>query len=114
VKQQAAVAQLGQRVLAGIDLRALLSVTAQMVADTLQVEYCQILELLPDRDALLLRAGVGWPKRLIGHSTVDARPDSQMGYTLFSSEPVIVENLHTDTRLCDISDDICSRGKIHP
>ncbi|MBN1217474.1 MAG: GAF domain-containing protein [Anaerolineae bacterium] len=102
-RQQAVVAGLGQRVLAGIDLSTLLEEVTARVAETLGVEYCQILELLPDRDALLLRAGVGWPQRLLGHSTVDARPDSQLGYTLFSSEPVIVEDLRLDTRFSELS-----------
>ncbi|MBN1991435.1 MAG: GAF domain-containing protein [Anaerolineae bacterium] len=101
--QQAVVADLGQRILAGIDLPTLLDETTARVATTLKVDYCQILELLPDRDAMLLRAGIGWPPRLIGQATVDARPDSQLGYTLFSSEPVIVENLHTDTRFSELS-----------
>lgn len=101
--QQAVVAKLGQRVLAGVDLPTLLDEATILVAQTLKVEYCQILELLPDRDALLLRSGVGWQSRLVGRATVDARTDSQVGYTLFSSEPVIVENLRTDTRFSDLS-----------
>jgi len=102
-RQQAVVAELGQRVLAGIDLQTLLYEVTARVADTLAVEYCQILELLPDRDALLLRAGIGWPERLIGRSTVDARSDSQLGYTLFSSKPVIVEDIQNDTRFSELS-----------
>lgn len=98
VQQQAVVAELGQRVLAGADLPTLLDETTLLVANTLGVDFCQILELLPDRDALLLRAGVGWQKGLVGQVLVDARPDSHMGYTLFSSEPVIVEHLESDNR----------------
>jgi signal transduction histidine kinase len=101
--QQAVVAELGQRVLAGVDLPTLLDEATTLVSQTLKVKYCQILELLPDRDALLLRSGVGWQPRLVGRATVDARTDSQVGYTLFSSEPVIVENLRTDTRFSDLS-----------
>ena len=98
VRQQAVVAELGQQVLAGIDLPVLLNEATTLVAKTLKVEFCQVLELLPDRDILLLRAGVGWQPGLVGRATVDARPDSQEGYTLFSSEPVIVDTLSTDTR----------------
>jgi signal transduction histidine kinase len=102
VHQQAVVAELGQRVLAGIDLSSLLDEVSVVVAENLAVEYCQILELLPDRDALLLRAGVGWPERLIGQATADARSDSQLGYTLFSSKPVIVEDFRFDTRFSEL------------
>src|SRR5262245_51070605 len=59
-QQQAVVAELGQYVLTGPDLATLLDETAGLVAQTLQVEFCQILELLPNQDILLLRAGVGW------------------------------------------------------
>src|SRR5688572_23727066 len=102
-QQQAVVAELGQYVLTGPDLTALLNETATLVAQTLQVEFCQILELLPDQDILLLRAGVGWQPELVGQVTADARPDSHVGYTLYSSEPVIVTNLRNDTRFSESS-----------
>ncbi|MFQ5614405.1 MAG: GAF domain-containing protein, partial [Anaerolineae bacterium] len=97
-RQQAAVADLGQRALAGIALSALMDEATAVVAQTLEVEYCKVLELLPDGDALLLRAGVGWQAGLVGQATVGAGTDSQAGYTLLSSEPVIVEDLRTETR----------------
>ena len=67
-------------------------------AQTLDVEYCKVLELFPDGQALLLRAGVGWHDGLVGTGIVGAELDSQAGYTLVSSEPVIVEDLDTETR----------------
>lgn len=97
-RQQAAVAELGLRALAGIDLTALLDEAVERVADTLQVEYSKVLELLPDGDALLLRAGVGWQAGLVGQATVSAGLGSQAGYTLVSHEPVIVEDLSAETR----------------
>jgi signal transduction histidine kinase len=96
--QQAVVAELGQRVLMGIELPDLLDLVVTRVAETLKAQFCQILELLPDRDIFLVRAGIGWREGVVGHATVDARPDSHLGHTLFSSEPIIVKNLSSDTR----------------
>lgn len=97
-RQQAVVADLGQRALADIDLSALMDETVALVARTLDVEYSKILELLPGGDALLLRAGVGWNEGLVGRATVGAGADSQAGYTLASRAPVIVPDLRRETR----------------
>lgn len=59
IRQQAAVANLGQRALGGEDLAVLLNAAVALVAQVLEVEYAKILELLPDGNSLLLRAGVG-------------------------------------------------------
>ncbi|MFQ5863013.1 MAG: EAL domain-containing protein [Candidatus Brocadiales bacterium] len=96
--QQAAVAEVGLRALAGIDLSTLMDEIVALVAKTLGVEYCKVLELLPDGKALLLRAGVGWKEGYVGHATVGTETDSQAGYTLLSSEPVVIKDLRTETR----------------
>ena len=96
--QQAVVAQLGQFVLADVDLSTLMNEAVVCVAQSLEVEYSKVLELLPDGNALLLKAGVGWQAGLVGQETVDAATDSQAGYTLLSREPVIVEDLRTEKR----------------
>jgi len=96
--QQLVVAGLGQRALAGTDLPTLMDEAVSLVAQILGVEYCKILELHPDGNALLLRAGVGWKEGYVGHATVGAGTESQAGYTLLSNEPVIVEDLITETR----------------
>nr|MDQ3829152.1 histidine kinase [Candidatus Tectomicrobia bacterium] len=96
--QQALVARLGQHALAGTDLSALMDEAATVVAQSLGVEYSQVLELLPDRDSFLLRAGVGWKEGLVGHATMDAKADAEAGRALLASEPVIVEDLRAATR----------------
>jgi len=96
--QQAVVAQLGQRALAGADLDELFREAVSRIAETLGMEYCKVLELLPDGKTMLLRAGVGWTEGLVGKATVGAGTDSQAGYTLLSDQPVIVENLRSETR----------------
>jgi PAS domain S-box-containing protein len=97
-RQQALVAKLGQHALAGTDLSALMDEAATVVAQSLGVEYSKVLELLPDRDAFLLRAGVGWKEGLVGYATMDAKADSEAGCTLLASEPVIVDDLRTATQ----------------
>jgi PAS domain S-box-containing protein len=96
--QQAAIAALGQRALAGAHPEHLMAAAVRLVAETLDVEYAKVLELLPDDRALSLRAGVGWKPGLVGQATVPASRGSQAGYTLFAGRPVIVENLATETR----------------
>ncbi|AFZ18255.1 PAS domain S-box protein [Allocoleopsis franciscana] len=98
LQQQAIVAQLSQRALSGIELSTLIDEVPILVAQSLDVEYCKVLELLPDGKALLLRSGVGWHPGLVGHATVGSETHSQAGYTLLSSQPVIVEDLRKETR----------------
>jgi diguanylate cyclase (GGDEF)-like protein/PAS domain S-box-containing protein len=97
-RQQAAVAELGQYALSGIDLDALMDWAVGIVAGTLGAEYCKVLELLPDGGAFLLRAGEGWKEDLVGRATVDAGMDSQAEFTLISEASVIVEDLREEKR----------------
>jgi PAS domain S-box-containing protein len=97
-RQQEAVARLGQSALEGLSLSQLLDEAVSTAAANLDVEMCKILELLPDGERLLLRAGVGWRAGLVGQATVGADLDSQAGYTLASKDPVIVYDLRTETR----------------
>ncbi len=97
-RQQHAVAKLGQRALAKTGLAALMDEAVRLVAGVLDLEYCKVLEPLPDGEGLLLRAGVGWKEGLVGRATVGAGLDSQAGYTLSSDGPVIVEDLRSETR----------------
>lgn len=101
-RQQAAVAYLGQQALAETDLSALMDKAAVLIAQTLDVDYCQLLELLPSGHAFMLRAGVGWQPGLVGSATVTASARSQAGYTLLVGEPTIVEDLRVETRFSEL------------
>jgi len=69
-----------------------------LVAQTLDVEYCAVLELLPGGKALLVRSGVGWRQGIVGHTTIGTGTDSEAGYTLLCNRPVVAEDLRTETR----------------
>jgi len=95
---QAALAKVGRLALEKADFGELLHESAALVAATLEVEFCKILELLPDRRSLLLRAGVGWREGLVGQAVVPATSETHAGHTLDTRAPVIVEDLREDTR----------------
>ncbi|WP_166179183.1 PAS domain S-box protein [Rubrobacter tropicus] len=93
--QQAVVADLGLRALANDGLGSLLDDTVALVARTLDAEFCKIVEVLPGGEELTLRAGFGWQEGAVGST---AETDPQVSYTLDASEPVIFEDLETETR----------------
>ena len=98
LRQQAVVAELGQSALTDTNLSALMDAAVIAVAQTLGVEYCEVLEILPGGGEMLLRAGVGWSEGYVGNARVSAGLDSQAGYALVSGAPVIVEDLEIESR----------------
>ena len=100
-RQQVAVAYLGHLALAETDLLALMDKAGVLIAQTLDVQYCQLLELLPSGHAFILRSGFGWQAGIVGSATVTASPRSQAGYTLLFGEPTVVADLRVETRFSE-------------
>lgn len=97
-RQQAVIARLGQEALESGSLQQLWDAATKAIAETFDVEYCKVLQLTPERDGVKLVSGVGWKEGLVGKAVVGIGRESQAGYTLLSSEPVVVEDLRTETR----------------
>ena len=98
---QAVVAELGQMALRSEEVGKVLEEAVHLVAGTLDVDYCNVMELLPGGEELLLRAGVGWEEGLVGHATVKTR-DSQPGFVIRCDRPVIVEDEAMETRFVSL------------
>jgi len=96
--QQAAVAELGQEALGGMDTPTLIARAVDTVASVLQADFAELLQLESSGHSLVMRATAGWPDGLIGVERVEATPETQAGYTLASREPTIVDDLRTETR----------------
>lgn len=96
--QQEVVAKLGQRVVEAHDPDRLVTDVTEQVADTLNTDYCAILEELPTGEELLVREGIGWQDGIVGEAAVSTDHDVPTGYALQSAEPVIIEDLATDSR----------------
>ncbi|WP_375341443.1 EAL domain-containing protein [Lyngbya sp. CCY1209] len=95
---QAAVARFGQIALTLPDPDTLIEASVAQVTQTLNVDRCMVLELLPNRQVFLLRSGVGWQPGLVGSAQISAGPTSQAGYTLRRAEAVKVRDLRVETR----------------
>jgi PAS domain S-box-containing protein len=101
VQRQALVAELGRRALMGIDLGQLMDEAVELVRDQLAVEYCNILELLPD-GKVRFQAGAGWEAGIVGQA-VQAKSAIPAAQVLHTQSPVLVEDLSTDGRFPDAS-----------
>ena len=98
VKQQEALAQLGERALAETDLERLLNDVVSTVALTLAVEFVKILELLPGGSDLLLRAGFGWKPGFIGSIVASREHSDHARFTLDSPVPIITTDFASERR----------------
>jgi signal transduction histidine kinase len=96
-QQQAGIAELGRLALTGTSPQQLMERAVSLVASALQVDYVRVLELLPDGQNLLLRAGMGWRPGLVGAATIPLE-NTQVGYLFESNEPLVIEDFQTDTR----------------
>jgi two-component sensor histidine kinase len=97
-KQQEALAQLGERALAETDLERLLNDAVSTVALTLAVDFVKILELLPGDGELLLRAGFGWKKNLVGTVLTTTAAGSFARFTLDSAGAAVIPDFAGETR----------------
>jgi diguanylate cyclase (GGDEF)-like protein len=93
--QQAAVAELSQQALSGLDLIKLMDAASATIAQTLSMNFVNVLESLPGQSTLRLCAGTGWKEGYVGRARIDAVPNSITSNTLASNQPVVVEDICT-------------------
>ncbi len=97
-KQQQTIAELGELALSDKDLREFFDITVKKTAQTLGVEFVEILQILPDKKKLILKAGVGWDDNLYGAAVVEIKKSSDAGYTLLKKNPLIVKDYSDEKR----------------
>ena len=85
-RQQAAVAELGQRALGGLVLEELVDEAVAVTARELDAELVSLLELTGDGRGLLIRAGHGWPEGVVG-GVLSSDPSGLPGFALRADGP---------------------------
>jgi diguanylate cyclase (GGDEF)-like protein len=68
------------------------------ISRTLDLELCELLQLTDDREALLLRAGVGWDEGLVRSSMVPVGSEYYAGFAWGAKGPVVVEDYAGEAR----------------
>jgi diguanylate cyclase (GGDEF)-like protein/PAS domain S-box-containing protein len=96
--QQRLIAQFGHQALASVDLPSVLNHAVNLVRETLKVDFCAVLELSPEGDHGIYRAGAGFPEERVGTQTPPFRPGSRIAHVLATREPVMVEDYATELR----------------
>jgi diguanylate cyclase (GGDEF)-like protein len=97
-RQQECVARLGQFALSERDLQALLDQVVTAVARTLDLEFCTVLAPRRSEDKLDFVASEGFRADAIRDGEVANDRSSQAGSVLNGHEPVVVDDLNTETR----------------
>jgi two-component sensor histidine kinase len=97
-RQQEAVAQLGERALEGTPLDEIFGEAAKIVADLVQADFAEILELTHEREDLTARASFGWSASLEGQAVATSAADTQVGAALRSKTPIVVSDFSAETR----------------
>ncbi len=98
LRQQRAVSELGTFALEEEHFTAVMERAVQVAAEVLEAPLAGIFRRTEHDDRLVLQAGAGWATGLVGSAHVDGARDSLMGFTFSSDEPVVFENLQTETR----------------
>ena len=98
LRQQKALAEIGASALSNESFQEVLQKGVELLAEALDCPLAKVLEFADHANHLSLRAGIGWKEGLVGHATVGVERESQAGFTLQSSTPIIVKDLLTETR----------------
>jgi two-component system, sensor histidine kinase PdtaS len=89
-RQLTAFAQFTNRSLTESNIDSLMLDACLRCRAGLNVSHAKLMEYLPDRDRLLLRAGVGWKDGYVGQYQVPPDVDTPMGHAMALSEPVAI------------------------
>jgi PAS domain S-box-containing protein len=100
-EMQAVLTDLGQLALKSSELQIVFERAVNLCAQTLQIEFCSITELLPGGEDMHAIAGAGWAGSACSqgeHAPITLSINSHIVWALENREPVVVENFATEER----------------
>jgi two-component system CheB/CheR fusion protein len=97
-RQQEAVAKLSRQALEGENRKTLLEDIVRLIPQLLNVNHAMVLEAIPKKKTFIMRHGAGWKDGYVGHAEHLMERGTPAGLALLSLEPVVFEDIRTDTR----------------
>jgi PAS domain S-box-containing protein len=98
LRQQGVLARFGEFALRSDNLDDILTEACRLVGDALGTELSKVLELQDDGITLRVKAGVGWPRGVVGVATAKAEIGSSEGYAIQTGKPVTSSNIANEDR----------------
>mgnify|MGYP001443582308 FL=1 len=95
---QSVLARISSLAVSGTPVQEVMNEAVRLTTETLNVELCKILIPRESDEHLYLVAGIGWREGLIGTLTVEGGTHSQAGFAIRERQPVVVRDLHVETR----------------
>jgi len=97
-RQLAAFSTFTTRALGEANIESLMMQACLHARVGMRMTHAKLMEYLPDRDHLVLRAGVGWKEGYVGQYQVPPDTDTPIGYAFSFSEPVPITDYNSENR----------------
>ena len=98
LSQQTALAQFGEFALKSDDLDEVLQEACRLVSEAMGTPLIKVMELDPDGQSLLVRAGVGWRPGIVGEMRVSIGQRTAERQAIQTGEAVISPDIRTEER----------------
>lgn len=98
IERQRVLARFGEFALRSDDLQEVLNEACLLVGAALGTDLSKVLELQPDRQSLLVRAGVGWRLGIVGKTTIQMGERSSETYAIKVAGPVVTPDILDEKR----------------
>jgi PAS domain S-box-containing protein len=111
IARQDALANFGDLALRSNDLQAILTEGCRLIGGALGADLAKIMEIEPDRNTALVRAGVGWRPGIVGERRVSLSGNTSEAYAIGEGKPITTPNISSESRF-DIPDFMHEHGVV--
>lgn len=98
LRHHVVLARFGELALRSNDLDEILTESCRLVGEALGTDLAKVVELQPDGETLLVRAGVGWKPGVVGIATIRKSEHTSESLALETGKAVTSSDIATETR----------------